>query len=109
MVIRRIIIAVSLVFLCAPLVRGGGDRISTHLAPDDPDPPSFEMAAETAYMLGVIGNPNSYEIAAQFLTARWRFGPVYHAGCFRGYNQFYVLAMTEPIIRGPENLYDGIS
>ena len=30
------------------------------------------MSAETAYMWGVIGNPNSYEIGAQFITARWR-------------------------------------
>ena len=67
------------------------------------------MAAETAYMLGVIGNPNSYEVGAQFVTARWRFGPVYREGFFRGYNQFYILGMAEPIIRGPENLYYGIS
>jgi len=109
MIIRRIILGFLLVFLCAPLARGGGDRISTHLAPDDSDPASFEMAAETAYMLGVIGNPNSYEIGAQFVTARWRFGPVYREGFFRGYNQFYILGMAEPIFRGPENLYYGIS
>jgi len=105
----RIILGFLLVSLCAPLARAGDDRVSTHFTADDSDPPSFEMATETAYMLGIIGNPNSYEIAAQFLTARWRFGPVYHEGFFRGYNQFYILAMTEPIIRGPENLYSGIS
>jgi opacity protein-like surface antigen len=109
MIIPRIVFAFLLLSLCAPLARAGGDRVSTHLTPDDPDPPSFEMAAETAYMLGVIGNPSSYEIGAQFVTARWRFGPVYHEGFFRGYNQFYILGMAEPIFRGPENLYYGIS
>src|SRR6202165_2861136 len=109
MKIRRIIYGFLLVSLWAPLARGGGDRVSTHFTSDDSDAPSFEMAAETAYMLGVIGNPNSYEIASQFVTARWRFGPVYREGFFRGYNQFYILAMAEPILRGPENFYYGIS
>jgi lipid A 3-O-deacylase len=105
----RITFAFLLVSFCAPLARAGSDRVSTHFTPDDSDATSFEMATETAYMLGVIGNPNSYEIGAQFLTARWRFGPVYREGFFRGYNQFYVLAMAEPIFRGPENHYFGIS
>ena len=109
MKILRVICAFLLVSLCAPLARGGSDRVSTHFTPDDSDAPSFEMATETAYMLGVIGNPNSYEIGAQFVTARWRFGPVYREGFLRGYNQFYVLAMAEPIFRGPENHYFGIS
>lgn len=105
----QILFALLLVSLCAPLACAAGDRVSTHFTPDDSDAPSFEMATETAYMLGVIGNPNSYEIGAQFITARWRFGPVYREGFFRGYNQFYVLTMAEPIFRGPENLYYGIS
>src|SRR4030095_13005581 len=33
------------------------------------DAPSFEVSAESAYLLGIIGNPNSYEIGAEFLTA----------------------------------------
>src|SRR5437867_2634068 len=112
MKIVRVIVALFAFALCAPLARGVGDHVSTHFTPDprdDSDAPSFEMATETAYMLGIIGNPNSYEIGAQFLTARWRFGPVYREGSFRGYNQFYVLAMAEPIFRGPENHYFGIS
>lgn len=105
----RIFVSLLFVLFSAATVRAGGDHISTQIVRDDSDAPSFEMAAETAYMLGVIGNPNSYEIAAQFLTARWRFGPVYREGFLRGYNQFYALAMVEPIIRGPENLYYGVS
>jgi lipid A 3-O-deacylase len=109
MKIFRILFPFLLVSLCVPLARAAGDRVSTHFTPDDSDAPSFEMATETAYMLGIIGNPNSYEIGAQFITARWRFGPVYREGFFSGYNQFYVLSMVEPIFRGPENLYYGIS
>jgi opacity protein-like surface antigen len=108
----RILATFLLVCLSAPLTRAGGDRVSTHFTPDprnDSDAPSFEMSTETAYMLGVIGNPNSYEIGAQFITARWRFGPVYREGFLRGYNQFYSLGMVEPIFRGPENFYYGIS
>src|SRR6185312_5356855 len=73
------------------------------------DPPRFEVAAESAYLLGIFGNPHSYEIGAEFLTARIRWGVRPDEGWLRGYNQFYVLAMAEPIFRGPENHYFGIS
>lgn len=109
MKIFRILFVLSLSSLGLPLAHAGSDRVSTQFTPDNSDAPSFEMATETAYMLGIIGNPNSYEVGAQFVTARWRFGPVYRDGFFRGYNQFYVLAMAEPIFRGPENFYYGIS
>lgn len=108
----RIIAAFLLVFLCAPHSRAAGDKVSTQFTPDnrdDSDAPSFELATETGYMLGIINNPNSYEIATQFITARWRFGPVYREGFFRGYNQFYFSGVAEPIVRGPENFYYGIS
>lgn len=79
-------------------------------APDDFEPPHFEFAAETAYLLSFLGNPNAYEIGAQFFTARWRWGVNrnYHSP-FRGYNQIYLLGMAEPIFRGPENRYFGMS
>ncbi len=74
------------------------------------EPPKWEFATETAYLLGIAGNPNSYEIGAQFFTGRRLLG-VNHDdhSFFRGYNQFYFLAMAEPIFRGPENRYFGIS
>src|SRR5437016_6789166 len=102
---------VSLLFvLGAPMAYASNDRFSTHFTSDDPlDAPSFEMATETAYMLGVIGNPNSYEIASQFVTARWRLGAVHKDSWLRGFNQIYVLGIAEPILRGPENFYYGIS
>jgi hypothetical protein len=77
--------------------------------PEVLDPPSFEIAAETSYLLGVFGNPNSYEIGAAFITGRVRWGVNQSEGWLRGYNQFYVTGMAEPIFRGPENHYFGIS
>src|SRR3954466_795039 len=73
------------------------------------DPPRFEVAVDSAYLLGVFGNPNSYEIGAEFLTGRIRWGVIQEQGWLRGYNQFYVLAMAEPIFRGIENHYFGMS
>jgi len=93
-----------------------GGEASTAPAPDrglslnDFEPPHLEFAAETAYLLSFIGNPNNYEIGAEFLTARLRWGVNRNDGSiFRGYNQVYLLAMAEPIFRGPENHYFGIS
>lgn len=71
--------------------------------------PSFEVAVETSYLWGAIANPNSYELASLFLTARWRWGMINRDSWLRGYNQVYFLAMGEPIIRGPENYYYGVS
>ena len=106
----RTVFASLLFSLVAPLAHASSDRLSTHFTSDDPlDGPSFEMATETAYLLGVIGNPNSYEIASQFVTARWRLGAVHKDSWLRGFNQIYVLGMVEPITRGPENFYYGIS
>jgi len=79
-------------------------------ASDDFNPPHLEVAAESAYLCSIIGNPNSYEIGAEFITGRLRWGVNRNDGSlFRGYNQVYLLAMAEPIFRGPENRYFGIS
>jgi opacity protein-like surface antigen len=94
----------------SPLARAAGDRISTRFVSSSvADAPSFELATETAYMVGIIGNPNSYDIAAQFFTARWRWGGIERDSWLQGYNQVYALFMAEPIVRGPENFYYGIS
>jgi opacity protein-like surface antigen len=71
--------------------------------------PQFEIALESAYLLGAFNNPNSYEIGAEFLTARVRWGAVQSDSWLRGYNQFYVSAMAEPIFRGIENHYFGLN
>jgi hypothetical protein len=106
----RLVLFISLLGWFAPLTRAASDRISTHFSSSEAvEAPSFELAAETAYMVGIIGNPNSYEIAAQFVTARWRWGGIERDSWIQGYNQVYALFMAEPILRGPENFYYGIS
>ncbi|SRR5712691_4847023 len=83
---------------------------NTIVASDDFDAPRFELSAESAYLLGIIGNPNSYEIGAQFFTGRIRWGAVHDPDSWlRGFNQVYFLALAEPIFRGPENYYFGVS
>ncbi len=89
-------------------VHAGSETASTRLT-EDLDAPRFEISTESAYLMGIIGNPNSYEIGAQFVTGRIRWGAVHSDGWLRGFNQVYLLAMAEPIFRGPENHYFGIS
>jgi len=105
-----------LAFACAALLSStafldaGQEAVSRRLRnPGELEAPSFEVAAEASYLLGTFGNPNSYEVAAQFITARWRWGTIESDSWLRGYNQVYLLGMAEPILRGPENFYYGIS
>jgi Lipid A 3-O-deacylase (PagL) len=105
--------------LCATLVFEPNVHAGTAAAPEprnallqsnDFEVPHLEIAAESAYLLSILGNPNNYEIGAEFITARLRWGVNRDADSwFRGYNQVYLLAMAEPIFRGPENRYFGIS
>lgn len=80
--------------------------------PSEPEklPAGMEVALESAYLLGIFNPPRSYEINANFLTARLRWGTNLGAtGMWRGYNQLYLSAVAEPIIRGIENHYFGIN
>jgi lipid A 3-O-deacylase len=72
-------------------------------------PPSFEVAVQSGYLLGVFGNPDNYEIAPEFLAARVRWGVNNSDSWLRGYNQFALTLMAEPIIRGVENHYFGVN
>ncbi|MEY2529287.1 MAG: hypothetical protein QOJ05_1377 [Verrucomicrobiota bacterium] len=109
MKIFRIAFLALLLGSLAPLANAATDRISTHFLNETIEAPKFEVSAETAYMLGIIANPNSYEVAAQFFTARWRWGGIERDSWLQGYNQVYALFMVEPVVRGPENFYYGIS
>jgi opacity protein-like surface antigen len=114
MKLARLALLFLLLALVAPLATASTDRISTHFSPSDNstgvvEAPNFEVAAETAYLLGIIGNPNSYEVASQFFTARWRWGVIEKDSWLQGYNQVYATLVAEPITRGPENRYFGIS
>lgn len=73
------------------------------------DPPRFEVAFQSAYLLGVFHNPDNYEIAPQWLAGRVRWGVNDSDNWTRGYHQFCFTLMAEPIIRGIENHYFGIN
>ena len=101
-------VAIALVFFLTASRAFAGTQITNENA-SVLEAPRFEVALESAYLLGIFGNPNSYEIGAEFLTARVRWGMVQSDNWLRGYNQFYVSAIAEPIFRGPENHYFGFN
>jgi hypothetical protein len=69
--------------------------------------PRFEYAVESAYLLGFINSPHSYEIGAEFVTARMRWGGIQNDSWLHGYQQVYFSLMAEPIFRGVESYYFG--
>ena len=73
------------------------------------NPPRFEFAVESGYLFGVFDPPQNYQIATEFLTGRIRWGVIDHPGWLRGYNQFYISAVAEPIVQGIENHYFGFN
>jgi opacity protein-like surface antigen len=76
---------------------------------EDLNAPRFEVSAESAYLFGFVNSRHSYEIGAEFLTARIRWGTIESDSWLRGYNQFYASVMAEPIVRGIENYYYGFN
>lgn len=106
----RLALVFLALLLAAPCARAGSEAVSSRLRNNgELEAPSFEVAAESAYLLGTFGNPNSYEVGAEFLTARWRWGAIQSDSWLRGYHQVYLLGMAQPIFRGVENYYFGIS
>src|SRR5216110_2139968 len=73
------------------------------------NPQRFELAVESGYLFGAINPPTDYQVGAEFLTARVRWGVVRSDTWLRGYHQFYVSAIAEPIFRGIENYYFGFN
>ena len=73
------------------------------------NPQRFEFALESGYLFGAINPPQDYQVGAEFLTARLRCGVVQRDIWLRGYNQFYISAIAEPIFRGIENHYFGLN
>ncbi len=107
--VRSLALFLALI-VSAPLARAGTEAVSPHLrSPGELEAPTLEIAAESSYLLGSLANPNSYEVAAQFITARLRWGVIDRDSWLRGFNQVYFSALAEPILRGPENYYYGIS
>jgi opacity protein-like surface antigen len=91
-----------------PLLAFAGSQDAS-TASEELTPPRFEIAAESGYLLGAFDNPNSYEIGAEFISGRVRWGVNNNEGWLRGYNQFCITAMAEPIFRGVENHYFGVN
>ena len=92
----------------APPAFAGNDRAVSSTVSEEP--PRFDFALETAYLFGAINPPASYQISANFLTARVRWGNYLdRGGFFRGYNQVYLSFLAEPIIQGIENHYFGMN
>jgi opacity protein-like surface antigen len=86
-------------------------RASGAVAPagDLLDPPRFEVAVESAYLMCFFNNPHAYEVAAEFVTGRVRWGVVQNDGWLRGYQQFYLTAEAQSFVRGVENHYFGMN
>src|SRR2546429_1450167 len=86
-----------------------GDTVSRVPYGEPLNPPRFEVAVQSGYLLGVFGNPDSYEIGPEFITGRVRWGVNDSDNWTRGYNQFCLTLMAEPIFRGVENHYFGVN
>jgi len=104
----RALVGCALVITCSHSF-GGAAESQVEAVANELNPQRFELAIESGYLLGAINAPASYEIGAEFLTARIRWGVVNRDSWLRGYNQFYVSAMAEPIFRGIENHYFGLN
>jgi len=100
--------ACALLFACSQAF-GGIAASGVESAKEEFNPERFEVALESGYLFGFINPPRSYQIGAEFLTARVRWGVVRSDMWLRGYNQFYVSAIAEPIFRGIENHYFGLN
>jgi hypothetical protein len=83
--------------------------VTARVTAEELNPARFEIAAESGYLLGAFNNPNSYEIGAEFISGRIRWGVNEGDGWLRGYNQFCITALAEPIFRGVENHYFGVN
>ena len=104
----RVSFVCVLLFICSQAF-GGIAEPATGSAGEELNPKCFDLALESGYLFGAINPPASYEIGAEFLTARIRWGIVDRESWLRGYNQFYVSAIAEPIFRGIENHYFGVN
>jgi hypothetical protein len=98
----------AFVFACLQTFAGTqGPAVSS--PSEELNPQRFQFAIESGYLFGIINPPRSYQIGAEFLTARVRWGVVQNDTWLRGYNQFYISAIAEPIFRGIENHYFGLN
>jgi len=104
----RIYIGCVALSICSQMFAGVEREVSV-AAGDDFNPDRIEFALETGYLFGAINPPTDYQIGALFLTERIRWGVVRTDSWLRGYHQFYISAIAEPIFKGIENYYFGFN
>lgn len=104
----KVLRSLIFVFALVAVTSRAGTTVSTTASDAPLDPPRFEMALESAYLLCWLDNPHGYEIPAEFITARMRWGVIDKDAWYRGYQQFYLSGMIEPFVRGVENFYWGM-
>jgi hypothetical protein len=106
----RAAIIIVATFASASFAFGGTARDANSTIGIINEPPRFVFAIESAYLFGVFTPPRNYEISADFVTTRIRWGNYLDRdGIFRGYNQAYFSFLAEPIVRGIENHYFGMN
>src|SRR5262245_14876540 len=94
----RICIACAALSIYAQIFAGVETPVS--VANDEFNPHRIEFALETGYLFGAINPPTDYQIGAFFLTERIRWGVIRSDSWLRGYHQFYITAVAEPIFKG---------
>jgi len=104
----RALAACALILNCMRAF-GGAEQSPVDTATEEWNPQRFEFAIESGFLFGAINPPASYEIGAEFLTTRIRWGVIRSDSWLRGYHQFYMSAVLEPISRGIENHYFGFN
>src|SRR6185437_16101827 len=103
----RALIACAIAFFCSQAF-AGTESTAAAATTEELNPQRFEFALESGYLFGAINPPQDYQVGTEFLTARVRWGVVRRDIWLRGYNQFYISAIAEPIFRGIENHYFGL-
>jgi Lipid A 3-O-deacylase (PagL) len=88
---------------------GGTPETQVESMRDEFNPHRIEFALESSYLLGAINPPVDYQVGAIFLTERIRWGVIRSDSWLRGYHQFYISAIAEPIFKGIENHYFGFN
>jgi len=101
--------AACVIVLACSQIFAGTEQTRTAATTEELNPQRFELAVESGYLFGAINPPADYDIGAEFITARVRWGVMQRDTWLRGYNQFYVNAIAEPIFRGIENHYFGLN
>ena len=101
--------AACVIVLACSQIFAGTEQTRTEATTEELNPQRFELAVESGFLFGAFNPPADYDIGAEFITARVRWGVMRRDTWLRGYNQFYVSAIAEPIFRGIENHYFGLN